>query len=187
MKHLRNQNTKQCFCSKVTVIVELALRGYVGIIPHCHLCSCIQLVLKEKKIHSAKIIHDLVENNVVTKGKIRMIKGQHNRNIEAVLTWIISLGFVAKFFALSIHVPSRKLSSEASNSSISLMSWRNFWLWILKAFASFCRKAITASVYTWFANFDNTCLVMSTKSYLSSNIDLVSLRWLTKQIVEHFV
>lgn len=104
----------------------------------------------------------------------------YSRKIEAVLTWIISLGFVANFFALSSHVPRRKLSLEASSSSISFMSWRNFWLWILKALASLCWKAITASMYTWFASFDSACLVMSTKSYLSWNINLVSLRLLAK-------
>lgn len=84
----------------------------------------------------------------------------------SVLTCFISTGFTPSSFALSSHVPSRKLSSEARSTSMSLMSCKNFWLWRFNASASFLWKAIIASMYTWFASFDKTCRVRSTKSYL---------------------
>lgn len=86
---------------------------------------------------------------------------------QYVLTCFNSLGFTASFLALSSHVPRRKLSSEASNKSISFISWRNLWLFNCKASIFFVWNDVTALMYIWFANFDNTCRVKSTRSYLS--------------------
>lgn len=86
---------------------------------------------------------------------------------ESFLTCLNSWWFFASIFALWSQVPSKNLSSEARSTSTSFMSWINFWIWRFKALASFCWKAVIASEYTWFASFDSTCRVKSTKSYLS--------------------